>query len=854
MASAVSPPSPALRRRWWRSGYAMWVVLVLVMIAAFVPPYLNVNRYRQRVVHAISRALGRDVTASNIEMRLLPRPGLILSGFVVADDPSYSPEPMLRADTVTAYIRLTSLWRARLEIATLELESPSLNLVRRADGHWNLEELVQRTAVVPSAPTAAPRPESRPRFPYVEATAGRINFKLGQVKKAFAFTDADFALWLESENEWGVRLEAKPIRTDVALSDTGMLKLDGSFQRASELRKTPVSLKINFTKGQLGQITKLIYGRDRGWRGGAAATATLSGMPAALAVVLDAQVDDFRRYDIALGEALRLAVHCTGTYSSPDDSLSDAVCEAPIKPGSLRVSGTARSWGAESYDIAISAEQIPMERVIAFARHAKKDLPVDLTATGQADGVFEVRKSDGAAPVWSGGGSTRQFALHSGVLKNDVQIGEMQFAIPGGEVGTAPKRNARKPVQPPTYAGFMLVVKPFAVPLGAASPAVASGFFDDDIFRATVSGNAELTRLTEVARALGIGIPGIGLAGNAEVELELSGSWAGFAPAGAAGSMNLHNATAELQGVNEPLQIASATATLADQSVKVTSFSGSFAGGPVLNGSAGFPVHCTAPESCVVRFDLHTNELTLARVNQLLNPSFASQPWYHLLAIGQRRDALLKLRADGTFAVAHLQIGTLPASNVAGELRMDAGNVQLDVQRSELLGGHHTGRWVSDFTQSPPHFVGGGTFQKIAMEQLSNLMHDSWAAGPISGKYALTLQGATPSALRDSASGSLDFTWSGGSLRHVALENHAAPLTFSNLNGILELRKGKFLLSNAKLQAGGAVYDVNGSAAFDRKLDFRLQGAGGHSYTVSGSLEKPQVEALPSPAAEANLR
>ena len=104
---------------------------------------------------------------------------------------------MLRADTVTAYLRLSSLWRGRLEIGTLALDSPSLNLVRRADGHWNLEELVERTSQVPSAPTSKTRPESRPRFPYVKATAGRINFKLGNVKKAFAFSDADFALWLE---------------------------------------------------------------------------------------------------------------------------------------------------------------------------------------------------------------------------------------------------------------------------------------------------------------------------------------------------------------------------------------------------------------------------------------------------------------------------------------------------------------------------------------------------------------------------------------------------------------------------------------------------------------------------------
>ncbi len=140
------------------------------------------------------------------------------------------------------------------------------------------------------------------------------------MKKAFAFTDADFALWLESENQWGIRLEARPTRTDVGVHDTGTLKLDGRFQRASSLRDTPLDLKFTFSGGPLGQLTKLIYGRDRGWRGNVRSNASFTGTPAALGVTLDAQVDNFRRYDIALGEALRLRVHCAGTYSSPEET------------------------------------------------------------------------------------------------------------------------------------------------------------------------------------------------------------------------------------------------------------------------------------------------------------------------------------------------------------------------------------------------------------------------------------------------------------------------------------------------------------------------------------------------------
>ncbi len=855
--AAPSPSTLDVNRTRRYGGFVLWAVFLVLLVAALVPPWINVGRYRARVVDSISRALGRNVSASGISMQLLPRPGLVLSGFVVADDPSYGAEAMLRADEVAAYIRLSSLWRGRLEIGTLELSNPSLNLVRGPDGHWNVEELIQRTSQVSSAPTTAKHAEVRPRFPYIEATGGRINFKLGQVKKAFSFTDADFALWRDSETEWGLRLLAKPMRTDVEISDTGMLRVEGRFQSASELRNMPVTLKAEFNKGQLGQLTKLIYGRDRGWRGGATASANLTGTPAALSVVLDAGVDDFRRYDIALGQPLHMQVHCTGSFAADDASLNDVLCESPVTPGTLRITGNATHWGLDSYHIALTAQQLPMDRIVAFARHVKKDLPQDLNATGEAEAAFDVLKPAGEPGRWTGGGRTNHVALHSAVLGNDLQIGEMEFTVPGGEPSTPPAKTPKKKAAavsaPPP--GFALLVSPFPLAMGGASPAVASGFFDAENYRATISGDVELTRLLRVARAFGIGTPGVGLAGGADVELDLAGAWAGFSAPVISGQMQLRNASAELQGVNEPLHIASAQTTIAGHSVNVSSFSGTLGTAPAISGSANFPMHCSASDDCAVHFDLHTPELSLARINQLLNPAFRLQPWYHLLSLGeQRQDALLKLHADGKVELTHFQLGRLLSDNFQAHVVMNAGNVQLDILRSDLLGGHHTGKWTADFTASPPRYAGGGVMQKISMDQLSTFMHENWASGQTSGKYAISLQGKDPAALLNSATGSADFSWINGSLRKLALDGRPAPLTFSSLAGILNVGGGKLTFDNCAMKTVGGTFDVKGVATYDRNLNFTLQRTGGTSYVVAGSLDQPQVTAVPGSATQARLQ
>jgi hypothetical protein len=185
---------------------------------------------------------------------------------------------------------------------------------------------------------------------------------------------------------------------------------------------------------------------------------------------------------------------------------------------------------------------------------------------------------------------------------------------------------------------------------------------------------------------------------------------------------------------------------------------------------------------------------------------------------------------------------------------MNDGSVKLDILRSDVLGGHHTGTWTSDFTVSPPRYAGGGVLQKISMDQLSSLMHENWATGQTSGKYAISLQGKDAAGLLHSATGSADFNWTGGALRKLALDSRSSPLTFSSLAGILNVVGGKLSLDNCEMKTAGAVFSVKGVATYDRDLNFRLQRSGGTSYVVAGSLDQPQVTAVPASPTQAQLR
>src|SRR6202158_1892834 len=257
------------------------IAALLLILFLFRP---GVYRLRNRIATSIGSALGRRVALDNVRFHLLPRPGFDLEGLGISNDPSFSAEPMIRAQDVSAAIRFRSLLRGRLEIANLSATEPSINLVRNIQGRWNLASLLERNAQIPAAPTAKGVCERRPALPYLEAGHARLNFKLGQTKKAYALMDADVALWQDSENSWSARLKAEPVRTDFNLSDTGLVQINATWQRAPNLWLTPVEITARWQNGQLGQITKLLSGQDRGWRGGVSFTAKLSGTPEALRI------------------------------------------------------------------------------------------------------------------------------------------------------------------------------------------------------------------------------------------------------------------------------------------------------------------------------------------------------------------------------------------------------------------------------------------------------------------------------------------------------------------------------------------------------------------------------------------
>src|SRR6185312_10833957 len=510
--------SQRTRKRQFIGGFALMLLLAIV-----VPPFVNANLFKGRLARSVSNALGRNVTMGDVSIRLLPLPGFEIENFVVMDDPAFSAEPMLRADSVTARLRLTSLWRGRLEIARLSFSYPSLNLVRNAEGRWNIEGLLAHASQVSAAPTGKKQPESRLRFPYIEADTGRINFKILQEKKAHVLVDADFALWQESENQWNMRLEARPTRTDAHLDDTGTLRIEGSFQKADRLENTPMKLTFDWQKSQLGQLTALIYGRDRGWRGDVRISGTLEGMPQRFTAKATARIEDFRRYDIASDDSVFLTADCTADHNSGAPDVAAAghrnnfQCVVPLSPGNIELRALGEYWWHSPSYVSVRANNVPAAALLQIYRHAKLNVPRDLAGDGALNAYFSrVSFPDADHPRWIGQGTLTNLAVSSATLDEHLKVTSAHFGfsqieqVPEGPLsaGLAPRLKLAKAVRNPIAStSNIFTIDPLAADIGGAKPLGVTGTDSADGLELEVTGDADVKTLSATAQMFGLQLP-----------------------------------------------------------------------------------------------------------------------------------------------------------------------------------------------------------------------------------------------------------------------------------------------------------------------------------------------------------
>ncbi|WP_348267182.1 AsmA family protein [Edaphobacter paludis] len=480
------------------------LALVALLLLAIVPPLISVNRFQRRIATSISQSLGRPVHLDRVTLNLLPLPGFTLDNLVVEEDPAFGSEPIIRANSVRATLRIRSLWTKRVEFSTISFTDPSVNLVHLANGKWNLESILLQASHIEAAPTAQKKAGPAPRFPYIEATGARLNIKLDQEKMPLSFTDAEFALWLPKPEQWHLRLKANPVRTDTSLSGSGTIQVEGTLGRAASLRQVPIDLQGQWRDAPLGGATRLLFGRDAGWRGDMTLSAHVQGTVGQSSVETKFIANDARRADFIPKRPLNIEVECLGTATNLFHSFDQVRCSWPPSGSSgtqvLMLSGSlpdVRKPTSATVDVAIPG--IPADTLLDWLHVVNERVPADVSMGGTLTGNISYHPG-ASVPAWDGAmfiTSAKLMGARAGsasLVTGDVAFHSLtQPAI---------KAHSRTRNPAPPTAGSTFVLAPTDLALGGKEPAVLEGRFDATGYTLHLSGMASSARLLALGTAL----------------------------------------------------------------------------------------------------------------------------------------------------------------------------------------------------------------------------------------------------------------------------------------------------------------------------------------------------------------
>jgi AsmA protein len=135
------------------------VVLVIVVAVGVLLATFNPNDYRGTVQTKLEQQLNRKVSLGDMSLGLFPL-RFRLANLAIDDDPKFGNRPFIQTQELSVSVKLLPLLSKSVEVDSLSLERPSVELIKNAQGVWNFASLGEKTP----APAAAPASSSGQQF------------------------------------------------------------------------------------------------------------------------------------------------------------------------------------------------------------------------------------------------------------------------------------------------------------------------------------------------------------------------------------------------------------------------------------------------------------------------------------------------------------------------------------------------------------------------------------------------------------------------------------------------------------------------------------------------------------------
>jgi AsmA protein len=126
------------------------VLVVMVLAVGIFVATFNPNDYRGTLQTKLEQQLDRKVALGNMELGLFPLRFRVYN-LSIADDPKFGTRAFVQTQELSVSVKLLPLLSKSVQIDSLALERPSVELIKNAQGVWNFASIGQKTPATPSS-------------------------------------------------------------------------------------------------------------------------------------------------------------------------------------------------------------------------------------------------------------------------------------------------------------------------------------------------------------------------------------------------------------------------------------------------------------------------------------------------------------------------------------------------------------------------------------------------------------------------------------------------------------------------------------------------------------------------------
>jgi len=371
---------------------AILVVIVVVIVAAIVIPFfVDANAYRGKIEAELSSHLGRKVSLGNLHLRLIPF-NFKADSITIAEDPRFpTGHPFAQSGQLSVSPKLGPLLHKDVQITSLELQRPQVELVRDAQGVWNFASL-GKPASGPQQPASSTAPQNL-ELDSLVITDGQVSvYDLKDRRPPAVYDHIDFQLQnFAPDKQFPMHLAAH-----LPGSGSELVNMDGTIgPMANDPTQTPVDATVTLKQVSLAGFRKFV------------SSEAMAGMDAMLNGSIQVQnnhnalnssgsitASDVKVNNAAIGEPILVDYKASGDMNDELVKVHDATVK--VGPTPIHLVGTVDMKRTPAVlNLNAKANDAPLGDIGHLAAAAGAPLPagsnmqgkvnLDVTATGPAD-------------------------------------------------------------------------------------------------------------------------------------------------------------------------------------------------------------------------------------------------------------------------------------------------------------------------------------------------------------------------------------------------------------------------------------------------------------------------------------